>query len=1389
MKKITLLSMCLLISGFIGVVNGQNRSSTIQASATKHLGFNYQNPNFENNFSSAVACDGVLADYTNSLGTTNGGPSQDFEAANDFYDSQLADDFVMPLGNNTICKIDITGSGPGLPTNPANNVILRIYDDAAGLPGSLVFTEVFLGSDVDGDGDGSFSLSPTGLPSLTGGATYWVSVQAQMEFANGGQWFWTTATDGHGNPFVFRNPGDGFGTGCTGWATGCNVAGGSGPDLLMNISFNDLSSPVTYCTASGNNTTYENITNVTYAGINNTTTTHSGYNDFTAQVANVRQGDTEQISVTIKADGSDYVYAFIDWDQNGVLDDAGEVYILASSTSSAGPHTMNINVPASADLGTTRMRVKVGWLQSTPNPCGTFSYGEIEDYTVNVQTPAIGNPPVIACPTDIVVNNAPETCGASVNFAGVAFDDEDGNISGDITATPASGSVFPVGDTTVTLSVTDSDGNTTTCQFTVTVVDNELPIAVCQNVTVDLDSVTGTATITSADVDNGSSDNCGIASIALSKSTFSCSDIGENTVTVTVTDNSGNIATCTTIVTIQDTTAPEIFCVGGFGTFTESEDFEGPTVPAGWTTNIVSGGFDWSFGSGVMPTGGDFPTNAAIFDDDAAGSGGLNVAELISPTYDLTGATEAKISFDYALQDFAGSGLLRTEVWDGSAWQEIFLVDDQDVPPANSGDIDVLAYANADFQVKYTFDDEGDWGWGAGVDNFLLTYEASSGGGLDVYLDADGLAVVVGNDLLTGVNEACGYTISIGGSGGGTTGSISTAFDSNNGGSAGWIQFFDITVGPNDIDITDLDVNTSGTSAINLEMYTLVGTSVGNQLDAAAWGAPTTTGTGTGAGQDLPSNITLASPVTLTAGTTYGIALSMDSSPRYTNGTGCPGNECYSNADLSLALGSVVSGQFTGSLFTPRIFNGTINYTSGPAASIEFTCADLGENMVEVTVTDDSGNTATCMAIVNVIDNIAPVITCGNTQVTSITEDFESASIPSGWSTDITAGTEDWAFGSGVMPTGDDFPTNAAIFNDDAAGSSAINASALLSPVYDLTDATNIMVGYDVAFQESGNQELKVEVYDGAAWQQIAFYDQDLSPNIQTESIDVSAYVNADFQVRFAYDDLAGWGWGAGVDNFTLDYEIASTDPIEIALGADGTTTIDPYDLISEIDEACGISTVAVDVPTVTCADIGAPISVTVFVSDASGNIASCVAIINVVDTMAPDITCPADQTVDPGAGNLFYILPDYFATGEASAMDNCTDPVTITTQDPAVGAALPDGVHTITLTATDEYGNTATCSFELTVDTIVGIAENSLDIGLTLYPNPASQVVNLVNKTNISLEKMMIYDINGKLVSQTNLRTMQGEKAVDVSSLASGVYVVQIIGDNASTVKRLIKK
>ena len=65
--------------------------------------------------------------------------------------------------------------------------------------------------------------------------------------------------------------------------------------------------------------------------------------------------------------------------------------------------------------------------------------------------------------------------------------------------------------------------------------------------------------------------------------------------------------------------------------------------------------------------------------------------------------------------------------------------------------------------------------------------------------------------------------------------------------------------------------------------------------------------------------------------------------------------------------------------------------------------------------------------------------------------------------------------------------------------------------------------------------------------------------------------------------------------------------------------------------DACGITIPAVDITDVTCADIGTPIVVTVFASDASGNLASCTSIVTVVDESGPTLGCPGDMTVDPG--------------------------------------------------------------------------------------------------------------------------------------------------------------
>ncbi|MFT7898778.1 PKD domain-containing protein [Tenacibaculum ascidiaceicola] len=116
-----------------------------------------------------------------------------------------------------------------------------------------------------------------------------------------------------------------------------------------------------------------------------------------------------------------------------------------------------------------------------------------------------------------------------------------------------------VGINTVILTVTDTSGNSNTATATVTVEDNTLPTVICQDITVSLDA-TGLATITTADIDNGSFDICGIASMSLDKTTFDCTDIGVNTVILTVTDVNGNSNTCSATITVEDITPPTVIC-------------------------------------------------------------------------------------------------------------------------------------------------------------------------------------------------------------------------------------------------------------------------------------------------------------------------------------------------------------------------------------------------------------------------------------------------------------------------------------------------------------------------------------------------------------------------------------------------------------------------------------------------------------------------------------------------------------------------------------------------------------------------------------------------------------------------------------------------------------
>lgn len=156
------------------------------------------------------------------------------------------------------------------------------------------------------------------------------------------------------------------------------------------------------------------------------------------------------------------------------------------------------------------------------------------------------DPPVITgCPSDISVSNSPGACSSSVTWTPPTS-------TAPMVSTHNPGDTFSVGTTTVTYTSTDSDGMVSTCSFTVTVNDTEKPVVSCSNATISLDA-SGNALIIPADIlASVPSDNCSVASVTLSRSSFTCADLGPVTVTVTVTDASGNISTCDALITIED---------------------------------------------------------------------------------------------------------------------------------------------------------------------------------------------------------------------------------------------------------------------------------------------------------------------------------------------------------------------------------------------------------------------------------------------------------------------------------------------------------------------------------------------------------------------------------------------------------------------------------------------------------------------------------------------------------------------------------------------------------------------------------------------------------------------------------------------------------------------
>ncbi len=165
-----------------------------------------------------------------------------------------------------------------------------------------------------------------------------------------------------------------------------------------------------YCTAGATSTAFEKISRVVFGTINNPSTSTAGYQDFTSLTTLGYIGATMPITVTLSGGfAADQVKVWIDFNADFDFDDAGE--LVYTSPNGAGPHTGNIIIPSTATPGTTRMRVRMHDTSLGPNgtPCGTSTYGQVEDYNVNLV-------PCIAVTVTTQPANASVSCGGNTSF-------------------------------------------------------------------------------------------------------------------------------------------------------------------------------------------------------------------------------------------------------------------------------------------------------------------------------------------------------------------------------------------------------------------------------------------------------------------------------------------------------------------------------------------------------------------------------------------------------------------------------------------------------------------------------------------------------------------------------------------------------------------------------------------------------------------------------------------------------------------------------------------------------------------------------------------------------------------------------------------------------------
>jgi hypothetical protein len=514
------------------------------------------------------------------------------------------------------------------------------------------------------------------------------------------------------------------------------------------------------------------------------------------------------------------------------------------------------------------------------------------------------------------------------------------------------------------LTVTDNNGNVSTCSATVTVEDNVAPVALCQSITVQLDA-SGNASITTADIDNGSNDACGIASLALDVTSFDCSNVGANTVVLTVTDNNGNVSTCSSTVTVEDNVAPVALCQS----ITVQLDASGN---ASITTADIDNGSNDACGIASLALD--------ITSFDCSNVGANTVVLTVTDNNGNVSTCSATVTVEDNVAPVALCQSITVQL-DPSGNASITTAD------IDNGSNDACGIASLALDIT-SFDCSN-----VGANSVVLTVTDNNGNvstcsatvtvednvapvaicqNITIFLNSSGVASIIPSDIDNGSNDACGIA---------SLALDVTSFDCSN-------------VGANTVvlTVTDNNGNVSTCSATvtvqDLVEPVAICKDITVQLDAAGNVTITPADVDNGSNDacgiaDLSIDVAAfdcsnvgANTVVLTVTDNNGNVSTCTSTVTVEDNV-APVAICQ---NITIQLDAAGHAEIT----TADIDNGSNDACGIASLSLDktnFDCSDAGPNTVTLTVTDNNGNVSTCIAMVEVEDNVAPIAICENITV------------------------------------------------------------------------------------------------------------------------------------------------------------------------------------------------------------------------------------------------------------------------------------------------------------------------------------------------------------------------------------------------------------------------